>query len=588
MKIPVITLIASLLFAGCSSENKPPVTDANQEIENLFADYKEYCYRNYPTWASYEGDHRYDDRLTDLSDAAEEARYDSLQNFLNRLLAFSYDSLNEANKLNHDLFRWMLEKHLEGRPFHLHYTPIGQQGGIHIDFPQIIEFQQLDSAAHFQRYFTRLKAFSKQVDDVISNMRLGMKAKIVQPKFVMEQTLAQIDGIRNMSTDSIPFMQPLHKVREGISETEQEQLTTEARQIIEEHVKPAYSKLGDFIRNEYLPSCRIEEGIWALPDGEKRYAAAVAYHTTTHLTADEIYEIGRKEVERISAEMEKLKKVIGFKGSLRDFFNHLRTDKKQQYTSKEDLMNRYREILSRMDKKLPELFGKLPKTPYELKEIEAYRAASAPQAYYYSAPEDQSRPAYFYVNTYDLPARPIYTMTALALHEAVPGHHLQISLAKEKGDVPWFRKDFPATAFVEGWGLYAEYLGYETGMYKDKYQHMGALDFEIWRACRLVVDVGLHKKKWTREQAVQYLLDHSANSETDTRSEVARYITWPGQALAYKIGELKIKELRSKAEQALEDKFDVKAFHDKVLEDGAIPLDLLEKKIQHWVKTVSG
>ncbi|HXH18407.1 MAG TPA: DUF885 domain-containing protein [Chitinophagales bacterium] len=558
--------------------------DANQAIGKLFADYREYCFRNYPTWASYEGDHRYDDRLTDLSDAAEEARYDSVQGFLDRLLQLPYDLLSMDHRLNYDLFKWMLEKNLEGRQFHPHYTPIGQQDGIHIEFPQIIEYQQLDSVAHFKKYFTRLKGFGKQVDDIIANMRKGMEAKIVQPKFIMEQVFTQIEGIRTMQTDTIPFMLPLLSKKESITESEQQQLKNELRQIIDEHVKPAYARLGDFIRNEYLPACRSEAGIWALPDGDKRYARAVAYYTTTNLTPEQIYEIGLKEVERIRDEMEKLKNKIGFKGTLKEFFYHLRTDKKQQYTRKEDLLNGYRDILSRMDKKLPELFGKLPNTPYELKEIEAYRAASAPQAYYYSAPEDFSRPGYFYVNTYDLPARPIYTMTALALHEAVPGHHLQIMLAKEKKEIPWFRKHLGVTAFVEGWGLYAEYLGYETGMYDDPYQHFGALDFEIWRACRLVADVGLHKKKWTREQAVQYLLDNSANSETDTRSEVDRYISWPGQALAYKIGEMKIKELRKKAEQSLGGKFDVRAFHDMLLENGAIPLGMLENKVDEWVK----
>lgn len=581
-----LLLTLSIMITGCNHGNQTVSVrlTSDQSIEKLFGDYKEYCFRNYPTWATYEGDHRYDERLTDLSDEAENARFDSLRAFLNNLSRLTYDSLSEASKLNYDLFKWMLERSLEEQQFHHNYTPIGQQDGIHIEFPQIISYQPLDSISHFQKYFARLKGFSKQVDDVINNMKKGVAAGLVPPKFIMEQALQQVDDLKNTPTDSIAFMQPLTEKKQSLSDSEYVQLKQELRTAIDEYVKPSYAKLSDFIREEYLPKCREQEGIWALTDGEKRYEFAVRYYTTTNLTADEIYETGLKEVERITTEMDKLKNEIGFKGTLREFFNYLRTDKKFQYTNKDDMMNRYREILSQMDKKLPELFGRLPKAPYELKEIEEYRAASAPQAYYYSAPEDRSRPGYFYVNTYDLPARPIYSMTALALHEAVPGHHLQISIAKEIENLPWFRKDFPVTAYVEGWGLYSESLGYEAGMYDDPYQHFGALDFEMWRACRLVVDVGLHKKKWTREQAVQYLLEHSANSETDTRSEVDRYISWPGQALAYKIGEMKIKQLRKKAEQALGEKFDVRAFHDKVLESGAVPLSLLEKRIDAWIR----
>ncbi len=275
----------------------------------------------------------------------------------------------------------------------------------------------------------------------------------------------------------------------------------------------------------------------------------------------------------------------GFEGSRSEFFEYVRTDSQFYYSDKEELMQGFRDILKVMDTKLPDLFGILPEAPYELKEMEAYRAASAPQAYYYSAPEDRSRPGYFYVNTYNLPSRPKYTMTALALHEAVPGHHLQITIAQELEGLPWFRENLPSTAYVEGWGLYAEYLGYESDMYKDVYQRFGALTFEIWRACRLVVDVGLHHKKWTREQAVLFMLENTPNSEFDIRSEVDRYIVWPGQALAYKIGELKIKELRKTAEIQLGTNFKIREFHDKVLENGPVPLELLEQNILTWIQS---
>lgn len=290
-----------------------------------------------------------------------------------------------------------------------------------------------------------------------------------------------------------------------------------------------------------------------------------------------------QEVKRIKAAMKEVVKEVGFDGDLSAFIADLRTNPKYYFETKEPMMAEYRRILQVMDDQLPDLFGILPQAPYDLKEMEAYRAKSAPQAYYYSAPLDRSRPGYFYVNTYDLPSRPNYTMTALALHEAVPGHHLQIAIAQELEGLLAFRKDYSVTAFVEGWGLYAEHLGYETNMYTDPMQRFGALTFESWRACRLVVDVGLHHKGWTREEAVQFMLENTPNSEQDIRSEVDRYISWPGQALAYKIGELKIKELRKLAEDKLGAQFNIKAFHDTVLENGAVPLDLLSEKVNTWI-----
>jgi prolyl oligopeptidase len=303
------------------------------------------------------------------------------------------------------------------------------------------------------------------------------------------------------------------------------------------------------------------------------------------LTAEEIHNIGIKEVERIRGEMEKLKDQIGFKGTIDEFNTFLKNDSQFYYKDKKDLMDGFRKILSKMDSKLPELFGKLPEAKYDLFEMEEFRAKSAPAAYYYSAPLDRSRPGYFYVNTYNLSARPKYTMTALALHEAVPGHHLQISIAQELRNLPKFRRELGVTAFVEGWGLYAEYLGYETEMYEDLYQKYGALTFEMWRACRLVVDTGIHEKHWSREQAYDFIKKYTPTSDHDLKSEIDRYISWPGQALAYKIGEMKIKELRKSAESRLGPQFDVKEFHDNVLKNGPLPLNLLDEKIDEWIKS---
>ena len=580
-------LMPVVLLISCQSPDQAGrnTSDANDEIESLFAAYKDYNMRNFPTWATYEGDHRFNGRLTDLSDRAEHARRDSMNSFLAKLLATDRENLTSENQLNYELFQWMIQREQQAERFNYHYQPIGQQDGIHIQFPQIINFQPLDSAVLFDDYIQRLQGFPKQVDDVIANMKKGIQAGLVPPKFIMEKVLEQVHQLAEKETDSIPFMLPVFEDKNKLTVEERNELQKQLTAGIENHIKPAYKKLEKFIDTEYLPACREEAGVWSLPNGKERYEYAIENYTTLPLTADEIFNVGMGEVERITKEMEAIKEKAGFKGSLSEFFTFLRTDPQFYYTNEQELLDGFRDILNEMDKKLPQLFGRLPKARYELKEIEAYRAAAAPQAYYYSAPEDRSRPGYFYVNTYDMPARPKYTMTALALHEAVPGHHLQISIAQELEKMPWFRRDMSVTAFVEGWGLYSESLGYETGMYEDVYQHFGALTFEIWRACRLVVDVGLHHKKWTREEAVKYMMEHTPNSELDIRSEVDRYISWPGQALAYKIGELKIKALRKKAEEALGDKFDITVFHDKVLENGAIPLPLLEQIISQWIET---
>ncbi|MBZ0203108.1 MAG: DUF885 domain-containing protein [Ignavibacteria bacterium] len=579
MKILTITLFA-LIMATITSEAQ----DANKQLWDLFSVYDEYNLRSYPEGATYEGDHRFDDLLSDQSDYATIEGYAQTRTFLKDLLNIDYNSLSNENKLNYDLFKRSLDISLEGEKFHWHYTPIGQQGGIHIGFPQIVNYQPHSVYEDFQKYFKRLRGFEKQVNDVIDNMKKGMAIGLMPPSFIIEQTLPQMESIMNVKPEESVFYS-IYKKENKLSVEEKEKVSSELIDIIETNVNPAYNKLHEFVKNEYLPKCRNEAGIWSLPDGKERYENSVKYYTTLDSTADEIHTIGMNEVTRLRGEMEKLKDSIGFKGSLDEFNTFLKTDDQFYYKDKNDLLNGFRAILKKMDSKLPDLFSHLPEVSYDLFEMEEFRAKSAPAAYYYSAPEDRSRPGYFYVNTYNLKARPIYTMTALALHEAVPGHHLQISLSQELKGLPKFRRDYSVTAFVEGWGLYAEHLGYETGMYDDIYQKYGALTFEMWRACRLVVDTGIHEKMWTREEAYEFMKKNTPNSEQDIQSEIDRYISWPGQALAYKMGELKIKELRKLAETKLGEKFDVKEFHDVLLRNGAIPLKLLEKNIIEWIKS---
>lgn len=558
--------------------------DANKELYRIFDDYENYNIVNDPEGATYNGDHRFDDLLSDLSEEANRKYYDTVRAYYNRLSSVDYKSLTDDNKLNYDLFKRNLSLTLDYEKFNSYMMPIGQQGGIHIYFPQLVNTQPVSTYDEYQKYFKRLKGFEKQVNDVIANMKKGMSLGLMPPAFIIEQTLPQMENVMNVDAEKSIFYTTLNKENK-LTEEEKAKVSAELKEIIANNVNTSYKKLYDFVKNEYLPNCRKDAGIWSLPDGKERYQNSVKYFTTLELTADDIHNIGLKEVERIRTEMEKLKDEIGFKGTLDEFNVFLKTDPQFYYTDKKDLMEGFRTILHRMDTKLPDLFGRLPEAKYDLFEMEEFRAKSAPAAYYYSAPDDRSRPGYFYVNTYNLSARPKYTMTALALHEAVPGHHLQISIAQELKNLPKFRRDMGVTAFVEGWGLYAEHLGYETGMYEDLYQKYGALTFEMWRACRLVVDTGIHEKRWSREQAYEFMHKYTPNSDQDIQSEIDRYISWPGQALAYKIGELKLKELRKIAEEKLGSKFNVKEFHDKVLENGAIPLPLLEKKINEWIQS---
>ncbi|MCB0724104.1 MAG: DUF885 domain-containing protein [Ignavibacteriae bacterium] len=557
---------------------------AHDMLWKLFDDYQEYNMRTYPTWATYEGDHRFDDRLTDNSLAAITARYDSTRMFLAWLEEIPYDDLLDEDKLNYDLFKDGFDQSLDAQKFHFEYMPIGQQSGLHIGFPQIVNVQPLNTPEEYDKYLSRLRAFPVQIDNVIEAMRMGMQTGMMPPKFIMEQTLGQMENVYKIdSSEQSPFYVSPMGIEAPLNV--KESLDKELKEVIANDINTAYMKLHDFVRDEYLPLCRTDAGIWSLPNGKEIYEYDIKNYTTTDMTADEIFNTGMSEVNRIKGEMEKVKDEIGYSGTLDEFNEFLKTDPQFYYTDKDSLMQGFKNILSEMDSKLPSLFGTLPQAPLDVKEIEEFRAKNAPAAYYYSAPEDRSRPGYFYVNTYDLSSRPKYTMTALALHEGVPGHHLQITISQERENLPKFRKGGGETVFVEGWGLYAEHLGYESGMYEDLYQKYGALTFEMWRACRLVVDAGMHSKKWTREEALDFLKTNTPGSDLDMASEIDRYISWPGQALAYKIGELKFKELRKKAEDRLGDKFDVREFHDIVLKNGALPIKILEKMVEEWLKS---
>jgi len=582
MKSLIALVLGILIITGCKTSYSPE-SNTQDQLNSLYERYKAFYHYIYPEDATYNGINDYNDKLMDMSFEAGERYTDSIVSFKLAIEAIDKKELNPDEQINYDLFEHEMNRLIKEDSYEIgRYLQFTQQNGYHIYFPQIVEVQPLENSEDVKNYFSRLKAFPHEVNNIIETLRKAKMLDIMLPCPISEQVLSQLEGFASMQTEDSPFFLATEKSDALKAEA------NELRDILKNMVAPAYQKLFVYFRDQYQPFCRKKVGISSVPGGKEYYEYLTKMHTSTDLSPDEIFKTGMSEVARIKAIMVQTKDALGYDElELQAFFDHLRTSPEFYFTEKQDLLTGYRKILDNMDAKLPGLFGKLPQTGYDLKEMEAYRAEAAPAAYYYPSPSNGSRPGYFYINTYQLDSRPTFTMTALALHEAVPGHHLQFALASELENVPWFRTKLRVTAYEEGWGLYSEYLGYESGMYDDPLQKIGALSFEMWRACRLVVDVGIHYKGWSREEALAFLKENAPLSELDMNSEIDRYISWPGQALAYKIGEIRIKELRARAERELQQKFDIKAFHDVVLEYGSIPLDLLESNVNTWIESLN-
>lgn len=553
-------------------------------LDSLFSDYWQFTLRSYPTYATYLGDHRYDSLLTDFSPAAYAARAEEVRGFLARAEAISLSGLSPVDSLNHQLFTRMLQDDIDGQEFKFQLIPVTQQGGPPNEFAELPTSHPTRNREDAQNYIRRMHAFPVLVKQTIDNMREGMKLGLVPPRVTMDKVVPQYEALMTRHPQDHVLAGYFDELPDSIPADVRAAIKKEGLEAIRTDVIPSYRKLRDFIRDHYLRACRTEVGLYALPDGEKRYAYLVRHHTTTSLTPQEIFDLGEQELGRIKSEMRQVANKANWRGPLPDFMQALRMNPKFYYTTGDSLMEGFRHICKRMDSKLPDLFGRIPKQWYDLKEMEAFRAPAAPDAYYYGAPDDGSRPAYFYVNTYKPEQRPKYTMEALAFHEAVPGHHLQLTIQQELKGLPDFRRHSGVTAYVEGWALYAELLGKEVGFYEDPYSDFGRLTYQAWRACRLIVDTGIHEFKWSRQKSIDFFRENTALSEVNIESEVERYIADPGQALAYMIGRMKIQEIRKNAEQTLGDGFDIKKFHDVLLEDGALPLDLLQEKMDRWVK----
>jgi uncharacterized protein (DUF885 family) len=556
---------------------------SDPRLQSLFDEYWEAQTLNFPTWATYLGDHRYDAMLTEHSVEAYARRLEQTRGFLDRIRAIPLDGLTSADSLNHMLFETMLADDVEGAAFKDYLMPVSQQGGPPSDFAELPTYHPFNTVADYDNYIERLHAFPAMIDQVMANMAEGIRLKLTPARVTMDKVIPQLDALIVRDPKESILAGPLEKFPEGIDDTAKTRIKTSVLRAVRNDVTPAYRRLRDFVRDRYLRACRTDAGIWALPDGQARYEYTVRHHTTTPMTAEEIHKLGETEVARIRGEMRRVTNTVGHQGTLESFMDALRVNPRFYYQSEDSLMQGFRRILKEMDRDLSKLFGRLPKQWYDLRAIEAFRAPAAPAAYYYSAPDDGSRPAYFYVNTYQIETRPKFTMEALAYHEAVPGHHLQITIQQELKNLPNFRRHGGHTAFVEGWALYSEQLPKEVAKYRDPYSEFGRLTFEAWRAVRLVVDTGIHHFKWTREQAIDYMRKNTALSENDIISEVERYIASPGQALAYKIGQLKILDLRQRAERALAGYFDVRTFHDALLEEGSLPLNVLDAKMSRWL-----
>ncbi len=552
-------------------------------LQKLFDLSWDFNLRSSPEFATFVGYPGLNDRWSDSSFEAIEFQRALSPILLKALDSIDHSKLTPAEQVNYDLAHRRLEQGLEGLKFHGEYLQISQLGGPQQDIPQILEAMPVNNVKDYENVVARLRGIPRVLDEAMALLNKGLAEGITPPKITLRDVPAQVGSLLVEDPQKNPLLKAFQKFPPSIPAAEQERLKGEAVKELNERVLPAYRKLHSYLVNTYLPASRDTLGMSALPNGRAWYAYNVRASTTTNLTPEQIHQIGLSEVKRIRKQMDELIASTGFKGSFEEFLTFLRTDPRFFYDKPEDLLTGYRDIAKRIDPGLVKLFGKLPRVTYGVLPVPSYSEKSQTTAYYNEGSFAAGRPGYFYANTYDLKSRPKWEMQSLTLHEAVPGHHLQLSLAQELENVPEWRHYDGYTAFIEGWGLYAESLGSDLGLYEEPYSKFGQLTYEVWRAIRLVVDTGIHDMGWTRQQAIDYFKANSAKAEHDIVVEVDRYIVSPGQAVAYKIGELKIKELRAFAEKELGTKFDIRAFHDHVLGNGALPLDLLEKNIKAWV-----
>lgn len=583
------------VLAACATQQQQPTQvvakSDSQKLAQLFKDADEADLRLNPINALARGDMRYADRLGNYFSAEHNAEVlRTKQQELLRLTAINRAALSADDAIYYDVFKYETEQAIRFASAPLvniaDQVAIEHFFGIHNMFPDFSSGQSIapfKTVKDYDNGLKRMDDFVAVMDRAVIRMREGLATGHVQSQVVVDNVIAQLDTIIKQGVENSPYYMPIKNMPADISGGDKKRLADAYSQKISNDIIPVYQRMKTFMETEYKAKARRVPGLLGMKDGPLLYAALVEQHTTTSMTPKEIHEVGLSEVARISREMEAIKREVGFKGTLKQFFEHLRTDKKFKFGSKEDMLAQYNAVLQRVEAGMPKLFSRMVKTPFEIRPIPDFIEKNSAGAYYMSGSLEANRPGVFYLNTYDLPARTKPSMESLFLHEAIPGHHYQISLAQETASIPNFLRFGGNNAYAEGWGLYAETLGRELGLLTDPYQRFGKLDAEMLRAMRLVVDTGLHAKGWSREEAIKYMMDNSAMSRTDATAEVERYIAMPGQALSYKIGQLTLSRLRAEAEKELGARFDVRAFHDQVLNTGALPLKVLEAKIRNWI-----
>lgn len=574
-------LVPALL---CSLQAAPPATleTRRSAFNALLQEQWEYHLRTSPEFASILGDKRYNDKLTDFSQAAIEADLQETARFLKRFEAVDATGFPEQERLSRSLMIRQLRQTLEGARFKEWEMPVLQNSGLHLGAPQLVGRLAFDTVKDYEDYLTRLKSLPRAFADTTLQMRNGMRDGLMPPQFLLPKIVRQCETIAGGKLEDSPFAQPVAKFPAAFSEPDQQRLREGILAAIKDAVVPAYTTFAAFVRDEYVPKGRKDMGLWSLPEGAARYAFRVKASTTTDLTPEQIHQLGLKEVKRIEHQMLDVARKLGSK-DLKRFNEAILKNPALHPKSRQEILDLYQKYTDQMYAKLPQLFGRLPKGKVTILPVEEFREKEASGASYDQGTPDGSRPGHVMVNTGDFANRLTLSVETTALHEGVPGHHMQIAIGQELEELPPFRQQGGYNAFIEGWALYSERLGEEVGFYADPYSFYGHLQDEMLRAIRLVVDTGLHYKRWTRQQVVDFFHDHSGIEEVEVQSETDRYIAWPGQALGYKVGQLKILELRDYAKTRLGAKFDIRSFHDEVLGAGALPLDVLEKRIKAWV-----
>jgi uncharacterized protein (DUF885 family) len=575
---------STYVFAQQAGTATPSVEARSKQLSSLLDQIWQDQLKHSPEFASSLGDKRYNDQLSDYSVEAVNASLARGRGFLDKLAEIDTVGLTKQEVLSRDLMVRDLTDAQEGAPFKEWEVPVNQFSGFHTDLPRMVDDLSFETVKDYDDWIARLKKVPTVFSQNMTNMQLGMDEGRVPPAYLLQKVVTQTEAIAAQKPADSPFARPLKKFPTSISAADQKRITDETLEAIQTSVLPYYQRFARFLKAQYVPAGRKEPGVWSLPNGDAYYAFRVRQSTTMNKTPEQIHQIGLDEVKRDETEMLAIVKKLGF-SDIKSFSAALKTNPKEHPASREALLETYRTYIAQMQPKLPGLFGTLPKAKFEVVPVPAFIEKDQAAAYYNPPSMDGKRPGRIYVNTYNATERSLAPVEAVSYHEGIPGHHLQIAIAQELTGLPEFRKNEYYTAYTEGWGLYSERLGKEIGFYQDPYNDYGRLEADIWRAIRLVVDTGVHNKHWTRQQMVDFFHDHSAIDETNIQAEVDRYIAWPGQALGYKMGQLKLLELRKKAETALGPKFDLKGFHDTVLDSGALPMDVLEQQVDAWIAT---